>query len=153
MIKTAMADNLKITLLAREHISEVARLEKECFIDPWSEKSLEMLIGDSGFGIVALVEDKVVGYGGIMIALDEGQITDIAVSCGYRRRGIGMEIVKAMIAEAASREISTLFLEVRESNRAARELYLACGFEECGVRKNFYRRPTEAAVLMNYKTL
>ena len=88
-----------------------------------------------------------------MTALDEGQITDIAVSSEYRRRGIGMEIVKAMIKESANRGIAALYLEVRESNCAARELYRACGFEECGVRKNFYRRPTESAVLMNYKTL
>ena len=66
-------------------------------------------------------------------------------------RGIGMEIVKQMIYESAKRGISVLYLEVRESNRAARELYRACGFEECGVRKGFYRRPTEDAVLMNYK--
>lgn len=147
-----MTGDLKITLLSREHIREVARLERECFVEPWSEKSLEMLLGDSGFGIVALIDDKVVGYGGVMIALDEGQITDIAVSGEYRRRGIGMEIVKAMINESVTRGIATLYLEVRESNRAARELYRACGFDECGVRKNFYRRPTEAAVLMNYKT-
>ena len=62
-----------------------------------------------------------------------------------------MEIVKQMILESAKRGISVLYLEVRESNRAARELYRACGFEECGVRKGFYRRPTEDAVLMNYK--
>ena len=147
-----MADNLEIMLLSREHIGDVARLEQECFVEPWSEKSLEMLLADSGFGIVALIDGKVVGYGGVMIALDEGQITDVAVSGEYRRRGIGMEIVKAMISESASRGIAVLYLEVRESNRAARELYLACGFEECGMRKNFYRRPTEAAVLMNYKT-
>ena len=148
-----MTDNLKITLLSREHIADVAHLEQECFVEPWSEKSLEMLLGDSGFGIVALIDGKVVGYGGVMIALDEGQITDIAVSGEYRRRGIGMEIVKTMIKESACRSVATLYLEVRESNQAARELYRACGFEECGVRKNFYRRPTEAAVLMNYKTL
>ena len=148
-----MTEDLKITLLLAEHIREVALLEKECFVEPWSEKSLEMLLGDSGFGIVALIDDKVVGYGGVMIALDEGQITDIAVRGEYRRRGIGMEIVKQMIKESAKRGLSVIFLEVRESNRAARELYRACGFEECGVRKNFYRRPTESAVLMNYKTL
>ena len=147
-----MADNLEIMLLSREHIGDVARLEQECFVEPWSEKSLEMLLADSGFGIVALIDGKVVGYGGVMIALDEGQITDVAVSGEYRRRGIGMEIVKAMTAESKKRGLATLYLEVRESNRAARELYLACGFEECGMRKNFYRRPTEAAVLMNYKT-
>ena len=146
-----MTCDLKITLLSREHIREVACLEQECFVEPWSEKSLEILITDSGFGIVALIDDKVVGYGGVMKAFDEGQITDIAVSGEYRRRGIGMEIVKAMINESANRGIVTLYLEVRESNRAARELYRACGFEECGMRKNFYRRPTEAAVLMNYK--
>ena len=146
-----MASDLKLELLSAEHLRDVALLEKECFIEPWSEKSLELLLTDSGFGIVAIVDDKVVGYGGVMIALDEGQITDVAVSGAYRRRGIGMEIVKQIIYESAKRGLSVLYLEVRESNRAARELYRACGFEECGVRKSFYRRPTENAVLMNYK--
>ena len=146
-----MTSDLKLELLSAEHLRDVALLEKECFIEPWSEKSLEMLLADSGFGIAASLGGKVVGYCGVIIALDEGQITDIAVSGAYRRRGIGMEIVKQMILESAKRGISVLYLEVRESNRAARELYRACGFEECGVRKGFYRRPTEDAVLMNYK--
>ena len=146
-----MANDLKVGLLSAEHLKDVALLEKECFVEPWSEKSLEMLLADSGFGIAAVIDGKVVGYCGVMIALDEGQITDVAVSGEYRRRGIGMEIVKAMIKEAAQRGLSVIYLEVRESNLAARELYRACGFEECGVRKNFYRRPTENAVLMNYK--
>ena len=146
-----MTSDLKLELLSAEHLRDVALLEKECFIEPWSEKSLEMLLTDSGFGIAASLDGKVVGYCGVIIALDEGQITDIAVSGAYRRRGIGMEIVKQMILESAKRGISVLYLEVRESNRAARELYRACGFEECGVRKGFYRRPTENAVLMNYK--
>ena len=146
-----MASDLKLELLSAEHIRDVALLEKECFIEPWSEKSLELLLTDSGFGIAASLDGKVVGYGGVIIALDEGQITDVAVSGAYRRCGIGMEIVKQMIYESSKRGLSVLYLEVRESNRAARELYRACGFEECGVRKGFYRRPTENAVLMNYK--
>ena len=145
--------DMKTELLLAEHLSGVAAVEKECFADPWSEKSLEILVGDSAFGIVALIDGKVVGYGGLMIVLDEGQITDIAVLPEYRRRGIGMEILKAMITEARSRSVATLFLEARESNLAARELYRACGFEDCGMRKSFYRHPTENAVLMNYKII
>ena len=113
---------MKTELLLAEHLSDVAVVERECFADPWSEKSLEILVGDGAFGIVALIDGRVVGYGGMMIVLDEGQITDIAVLPEYRRRGIGMDILKAMIAEARSRSVATLFLEARESNLAAREL-------------------------------
>jgi len=137
--------------MKKEHIPEVAELEKECFSHPWSANSLEMLLDDNGIGIVACDGQKVVGYGGALLVLDEAQITDIAVKADFRRRGIGMEIVKGIITLCKDREISTVYLEVRESNAAARELYRSCGFEVCGVRKDFYKSPRESAILMKYQ--
>ena len=140
----------KITLLEREHLRGAAEIEGLCFSEPWSEKSLELLLSDRNFGVVALVGGEVVAYGGMTCVLDEGAVTNIAVHPDYRCRGIGRAILSEMLVEADKRGVSSVFLEVRVSNSAARGLYLSSGFTECGVRKNFYRHPTEDALQMAY---
>ena len=80
--------------------------------------------------------------------LDEGQITNVAVSGEHRRRGLGNAVMEALERYAAERGIAFLSLEVRESNIAARSLYSSRGWREEGLRKNFYRRPAENAVVM-----
>ena len=83
-----------------------------------------------------------------MTVLDEGQITNIAVSPEHRRRGFGEAVTRALLDYAAERGIVSVSLEVRESNAAAIALYEKLGFERRGVRKGFYRAPTEAAIVM-----
>ena len=126
----------------------VADLEKECFVEPWSSKSLEMLLGTSGIAFVVVQQDKVVAYAGMMTVLDEGQITNVAVSTEHRRKGYGRLVIDALIDYAIEHHFYSISLEVRESNVAAISLYEKCGFEKCGIRKGFYRFPSEAAVIM-----
>ncbi len=140
----------RITLLEREHLRGAAELERLCFSEPWSEKSLELLLSDGNFGVAAVVEGEVVAYGGMTCVLDEGAVTNIAVHPDHRKKGLGRAILSEMLREAEKRGISSVFLEVRVSNSAARGLYLSSGFTECGVRKNFYRHPTEDALQMAY---
>ena len=142
---------LDIVRLSADTLSGVALIESECFAEPWGEKSLELLLGDMGFGFVALCDGRVVAYGGMTTVLDEGQITNIAVSADFRRMGLGRRIMDALETEASARGIAFLSLEVRESNEAARRLYSGCGWREEGIRRNFYRRPTENAVIMTKK--
>ena len=71
----------------------------------------------------------------------------MVTAAGDRRRGIGSQLLKELIAIARERKLQTIFLEVRESNVAARALYCKFGFEESGRRKNYYANPTEDAVL------
>ena len=139
---------VSLLIMTREHISQVAEIERQCFSEPWSENSLELLCSGENFGVVALLDGRVVAYGGVTCVLDEGSVTNIATHADYRRRGIGRQIVRAMVSEAKKRGISSVFLEVRESNAPARELYLSEGFHECGTRKGFYRHPVENAVQM-----
>ena len=143
--------DVEIVRLSGLHLAGAAHIESVCFCEPWSEKSLELLIGEQGLGVAALSEGKVVAYGGMLCVLDEGQITNIATLPEFRRMGIGRRITEALEAEARARGIASLSLEVRESNGAARSLYLSCGWREEGIRKNFYRRPTENAVIMTKK--
>lgn len=146
-----MSSGFRIDRLACEHITDVAELERLCFCEPWSEESLKLLIGEQAMGLVALEGERVLGYVGMMCVLDEGQITNVAVRPDSRRRGIGRALMDALEEYSRQNGIIYLSLEVRESNCAARLLYAGCGWNECGLRKGFYSRPTENAVIMTRK--
>lgn len=138
----------KAVRLEREHLAGAERLERLCFSEPWSQKSLEMLLASGAVGFAVLDNECVAAYGGMMTVLDEGQITNIAVDPAYRRRGYGKTIVRELISYAKENGIASISLEVRESNAAAISLYGSLGFDRRGVRKNFYRSPTESAIVM-----
>ena len=142
---------IDIVRLTGDRLSGVAFIESQCFAEPWGENSLEMLLGEQGVAFVAIASGEVVAYGGMLTVLDEGQITNIATLPDFRRMGIGRRIMDALEDFACANGISMLSLEVRESNLAARELYRSCGWIEEGIRKNFYRRPIENAVVMTKK--
>lgn len=142
--------DIVICPMKEEHIAKVAELEARCFSEPWSESSLKMLTDGRGVAFVALKDGILAGYGGMMTVLDEGQITNIAVSPEFRRLGIGQGIVNALQSYAKENEFSLLSLEVRESNVPAISLYEICGWEKQGIRKNFYRFPTESAIIMTW---
>lgn len=143
-----MDGQISVLRLNSDMLSEVAELEAECFSEAWSKSSLELLLSDRGVGFAALIDGRVAGYGGMITVLDEGQITNIAVSEKYRRCGLGRMILNALESYAEQNGITLLSLEVRESNSAARSLYLKSGWGEEGIRKNFYRLPAENAVIM-----
>lgn len=138
--------------LTAAHIEGVAKLEKLCFSQPWSENSLELLTKEGiGVGMVCSCDGNVCAYGGMMVAVDEGQITNIATHPDYRRRGYGKAIVEALIKYAKMNGLDSISLEVRESNSAAIELYTKLGFKVEGKRRDFYTRPTEAALIMIWR--
>ncbi len=134
--------------LSREHLSGAAALEALCFSEPWSERALELLLTDTAVGYVCLDAGRVVAYGGMLIAADEGQITNVAVHPDFRRQGLGAKIVQALCSYADKNCLSPLSLEVRASNTAAIELYRCFGFAVAGRRNHFYRKPAEDALVM-----
>ena len=140
---------ITITGMENSHTEEVARIEAATFSEPWSVKAFEDAVAsDNYIYIVALDNDKVVGYAGCVMSMGEADITNIAVSDEYRRMGIGNELLGQLIKQMKNHTIDKAFLEVRESNNSARMLYINSGFSEIGVRKNFYRKPDENAILM-----
>jgi ribosomal-protein-alanine N-acetyltransferase len=139
---------IEIIRMSREHLDEVAQIEKISFSDPWSVESLELMLGEQAMGLVALEDGRVLGYVGMMCVLDEGQIINVATHPDARRRGVGRALMIAIEQSAKQRGIVFLSLEVRESNAAARSLYSSLGWVECGIRKNFYSKPTENACIM-----
>ena len=139
---------MTVERMTEAHLDGVAELETLCFADPWSRESLRLLLTDQAVGFVCVCDDRVAAYGGMMLAPGEGQITNVAVHPGFRRMGFGKTIVTALIEEARRRELEQIALEVRCSNEAAISLYEREGFLRAGVRKRFYRNPTEDAFVM-----
>lgn len=138
-----------LSVLDEKYALQLSELEKECFSCPWSEESFkECLSNDRFYFIGAFVGEKLIGYGGIMTVLDEGDVANIAVKGEFRSLGIGRKILDALCLEAKNRGAMLLHLEVRESNAAARHLYESFGFITDGIRKNYYIKPQENAVLM-----
>ena len=135
--------------VCREHLGAIAALEALCFDEPWSEQSLSLLLGDSAMGLACLNgQGEPVAYVGMMTVLDEGQITNVATHPLYRRRGLADKLISALVRQARDRGLSTLSLEVRESNTAAIALYEKHGFSVAGRRNYFYKNPREHALVM-----
>ena len=139
---------MTVEKLTSAHLLEVAELEARCFADPWSEKALELLLSDGAYGAVCLWEGRVMAYGGVLWAPYEGQITNIATHPDARRKGLGAAVLEHLIAEAKSRNCEQLSLEARVSNIPAISLYERYGFEKMGLRRGFYKHPTEDAYVM-----
>ncbi len=131
------------------HVPQVAALEKICFADPWSEKSVASeLENPLSYWLVAMDGEKLVGYVGSQTVLGETDVMNVAVSPDYRRQGIAEGLILALIAALKARESHCLTLEVRDSNASARALYEKLGFSEIGRRKNYYRNPKEDALIL-----
>ncbi len=129
-------------------IDAIHSIENECFSTPWTKQDFEKeLIIETAVFLVAHYENKVAGYINGRLVLDEFYINNVAVSSKYRRLGIGEKLIFSL-QDYLKDKANFISLEVRESNLAAQKLYLKCGFEIVGNRKNFYQKPMENAVLM-----
>ena len=140
---------MTIVRMQAAHAEAVAALETVCFHEPWSAHALEETRRRAGNIFLAACDGaEVLGYVGCQTVLDEGYITNVAVSPAARRRGIARQLLARLAAEAEAMHLVFLTLEVRASNAAAIALYAGEGYKEAGVRKGFYRDPQEDAVLM-----
>lgn len=138
---------MTIVAMAERHLAALAEIEKACFHAPWSESMLREELG-KGIFLVAERDGQAVGYVGCQTVLDEGYITNVAVSPDARRQGIARTLIEKLTAEARAAGLAFVTLEVRASNAPAIALYEGAGFGRVGVRKNFYTAPIEDAVLM-----
>lgn len=130
-------------------VSGVAKIEQENFSMPWSEKAfMDSLSQKEALFLVAEEEDRVLGYIGIYLSFEEGEITNVSVDSSSRNKGVGSELVEQLKKEAQARGTEKIFLEVRVSNEPAIRLYEKQGFEQVGCRKNFYEKPREDAWVM-----
>lgn len=130
-------------------IPSVADMEKMYFSVPWSEAGLlESLNMENYLFLVVEEAGEIAGYAGLSVILDEGDITNIVINERYRGRGLGRELLERLLEAGAGRGANAFTLEVRASNEAAIQLYKSMGFEEEGIRKGFYEKPKEDALIM-----
>lgn len=144
---------MKIVKMTHEHTETLADLEKLCFANPWSQKSLDDQVNNQrAVFLTAMEGDAILGYGGMHQGGDEFYIDNIAVFRHHRGKGVGTAIIEALELEAKSRGGDFISLEVRVSNKAA-GLYKRLGFREEGRRKNFYTDPLEDALILTKRFL
>ena len=142
-------EKMKIIDMNEKHIPELAQLEKICFSQPWSEKSLsEELDNRTAHFLVAESDEKIGGYIGIFVVCESCYVSNVAVFPEYRRQGVAKQLIERACVVAEENGAESISLEVRPSNAAAVSLYGSVGFEEVGLRKNFYRAPVEDALIM-----
>ena len=133
-------------------IDAMVNIETASFSVPWSRTAFEESFENRYTKMfVAEDEDKVVGYSVIGLIVPDAEILNVAVEESYRRQGIGEMLIDSLISLGDKEDVSDFFLEVRESNEPAIELYLKKGMEIIGRRKDYYQMPVEDAVLMHYK--
>ena len=136
--------------MRRRHVRSVLRIEQQVYPRPWSAALFmsELAMRSSRAYYIARVGRELVGYAGLMMTLDEGHITTIAVDPERHRLKIGSRLLLVLAREAIARGATALTLEVRMSNHAAQDMYRRFGFAPVGVRKNYYQEVNEDALVM-----
>ena len=140
-------------------LEPIAAIERVSFSDPWSVESLASALSlpHGRFFVAEDAEGKRAGRGGAAVLLgyvvallygEEGEIADLAVAPAARRLGVGGLLLDRVVAEAMESGVRALYLEVRESNSAARALYESRGFGIVGRRRGYYQRPFEDALVL-----
>lgn len=137
-----------VRCMTEDDLDKVATMEKQIFSTPWSKQNFaESLTKAYSHFYVAVLED-VVGYCGIHNLGGDGEITNVAVDETQRGKGIAYEMLSYAMEDAMKKGVEAFTLEVRISNTPAIKLYEKMGFENKGIRKNFYENPTEDAIIM-----
>lgn len=140
---------MRIIKMQPEHVAFVAEMERQCFSDPWSEKSVASELDNPlSLWLVAETEGAVAGYIGSQTVLDSADMMNLAVSPSFRRQGIGERLVNCLTEELKEKGVKTLLLEVRISNEPAKRLYQKLGFEIVGKRPGYYEKPREDALIL-----
>ncbi len=138
--KNIVIENMKISDLENLKISD--------FDDFWNVDILkDELTSDTSQFICAKYENKIVGFAGIKIILDEADLMNIAVKKDYRRQGIATLLLNHILTICQEKGIKTIHLEVNEENFSAISLYQKLGFKECGRRKQYYDNKYDAILM------
>jgi ribosomal-protein-alanine N-acetyltransferase len=146
---------------ARESdLDAILGIERASFADPWSRESFEsclvlqqmrlLVAEEGGTGTPSEVGglETILGFVVVLLLMDEAEIADLAVAPVARRRGLGGLLLDQVATESARAGVRSLYLEVRESNSAARALYHSRSFLPVGRRRGYYQHPLEDALLL-----
>ncbi len=144
-------ESFQIRDMREDDLPQVIEIEHISFSTPWSEESfLTEISNPLSLCLVATKGSLIIGYicGGYV--MDEGHILDLAVRPEFRRRGVAKRLVRHMLGKLYLCGCKEVFLEVRASNMAARNLYESLGFRMAGLRRGYYIRPKEDAAIMKF---
>lgn len=128
----------QISILTPADLATAYQIEQASHAFPWSEKTLVSNQGERYLNFKLSIEQQIVGFAITQTVLDEATLFNIAIDPQHQRRGYGRLLLEHLIAQLESREIVTLWLEVRASNAGAIALYESLGFNEVSVRRNYY---------------
>ena len=136
--------------MTAEDVPAVARIERESFSQPWSERAyLDTMADENALYLVAERENgELAGMCGLFDLLGEGDISNVAVMESLRGQKIGETLLRELLRQGEARGITAFTLEVRAGNAAAIHVYEKLGFRSEGIRPNFYEKPVEDAVIM-----
>lgn len=143
-----MTENTVITDMDAMGARKAAELEKRCFSSPWELEEYEKSRQREDFScLCAYIGGEFSGFLMAFHVLDECHLLDIATEEKFRRQGVGAALIRELMKRAGEKDGSVIYLEVREKNQAARGLYEKLGFAPVGKRKDYYKNPTDDAVL------
>jgi ribosomal-protein-alanine N-acetyltransferase len=147
--------SLLIRKMTLDDLPAVLDLDKLSFTLPWPERSFRFEVTDNEASRcwVAEVDKRVVGIVVAWLFVDEAHIATIAIHPDFRRQGIGRKLLSHALLHVMKEGARSSFLEVRESNEAAQDMYRKFGYVEVGRRKRYYKDNDEDAILMNLESL
>lgn len=132
-----------------DDLDHVMEIETDLFAVPWTKEGFfTYLTREEAMFLVVEEKGKILAYCGLIMVLDEGDITNVAVRRDRQREGIGHFLMESLVRLAAERDVTTIHLEVRAGNDTAVRLYERMGFVRDGIRKGYYTDPVEDAILM-----
>lgn len=141
--------NVIVRPMRQEDVAELVKIEQNIFSIPWTEQNFaDLLTRNYCLYLVAEESGKIVGFAGLTILGNEGDIDKVMVCEGCRGKGVASYLMETLLAEAFQRGVQEFTLEVRVSNAAAIRLYEKYGFVSEGVRPRFYDKPVEDAMIM-----
>ena len=140
----------KICMFAEKDLAEVVKIENKCHATPWTNKNFIDSYGAKNLFKVLKNENDIIGYYIALFALDECELLNITITSELQKKGFGELMLKDLFSECKNANIVNIFLEVRRSNSLAIRLYKKSGFNEIGIRNNYYQNKDgkEDAILM-----
>lgn len=140
---------MEIRQMQLDDLEQVMEIENENFSVPWTETGFfTFLIREDTLFLVAQEKEEILGYCGVVMVQDEGDITNVAVKKSWQNQSVGKKLMEELVKSTEQEGVARLFLEVRASNEPALRLYRNMGFVQTGIRKNYYEEPREDGIVM-----
>jgi ribosomal-protein-alanine N-acetyltransferase len=148
MSQTTKPINISFKELDIEFNQEISLIENRIHRNPWSKEQIkESFQNKNNLAIGTFNQDELIGYCFMLIAQTEAEILNIATDINFQRKGLGETLLKECFERLKSHKVKNLFLEVRQSNHAAKNLYSKMGFKTIGIRKNYYSDNEDASMM------